>query len=329
MKGLDVGSLSGRPRPGIALEPELAGVIWAKPYEAARIARSHVIAYTTRFPDGVFLRTETPRRRSGSGLLPFSSPEPDRDRWATRQLSAGPPGCIRRPSRLGKAYRNTSPRETVSLSHGWRPGYRRNWGGGSPAGRCYFSTAAKGCGHRLGTAVAGAFSRLGAQSAAGSWNAWGSYAGPSRPRRPSTVPWRLSNVMCQAGRLRREPALPRRGRPEIFGSRGSSRCGWRCLLCPWPSRVIVLVGQSAFALRAKRMDAFAPFSPDECRADNPTVRTSMFSCEPLSVAKPTTCGACTVPGCSCVGFVGWPPEVIPGASSICHRANCGHANSSH
>jgi hypothetical protein len=62
MKGLDVGSLSGRPRPGIALEPELAGVIWAKPYEAARIARSHVIAYTTRFPDGVVNGGQKPYR---------------------------------------------------------------------------------------------------------------------------------------------------------------------------------------------------------------------------------------------------------------------------
>jgi hypothetical protein len=59
MKGLDVGSLSGRPRPGVALKPELAGVLWAKPHEAARIARSRAIAYTTRFPDGVLLRTET------------------------------------------------------------------------------------------------------------------------------------------------------------------------------------------------------------------------------------------------------------------------------
>jgi hypothetical protein len=102
-------------------------LLWAKPDEAARIARSRAIAYTTRLPDGVFLRTETPRRRSGSGLLPFSSPEPDRDRWATRQLSAGPPGCIRRPSRL--AGTSEPVREGGNLSHGVGMGYRRNWGG--------------------------------------------------------------------------------------------------------------------------------------------------------------------------------------------------------
>jgi hypothetical protein len=211
MKGLDVGSLSGRPRPGIALEPELAGVIWAKPYEAARIARSHVIAYTTRFPDGVFLRTETPRRRSGSGLLPFSSPEPDRDRWATRQLSAGPPGCIQRPSRL--AGTSEPVREGGNLSHGVGTVYRRNWGGGrgSP-GRpmLFFHSAQRG-------AVRGSVRRSLARfpdrvlsDAAGSWNAWARLLRGAVAPLPA-IHGSLAHVPSLAGSTRMITSWPRYG----------------------------------------------------------------------------------------------------------------------